>query len=179
MEQEREYEELESWKYDRLLSLGNAIVEQAGRDYIQAYLDGDRVELNRLRRYLLSGEVEIITANTTDSEALMEKLDYALQVRYGDFSKYEKVFLEKQKKELEEEKKVVANRYNKFCLIINKNEYVINASIKNDFIKTTTDDTDENIYHKYKKHLELIDKLKHFKIKYKEVIIEKKKKARK
>ena len=73
------------WHFENCLLLGNAIVEDIGRDYCEAWKNGGGRQKRYLENLLRSRFIEIITANETNGYALQESLAKHCQAKYGDF----------------------------------------------------------------------------------------------
>ena len=95
---------LPDWNYEAMVRLGNAIVEDIGRAYCQYYKSGSKGLFNLYRNILLSTYPSRITANTTDGEALENKLYIKCREKYGDFEELHKKRIAKYSKLIAEQK---------------------------------------------------------------------------
>ena len=154
------------WDYNACLKLGNAIIEQAGRDYCFAYINGDKATYDLKRFFLKSEYASMLTAYTTDTNALLEKLDKRLFKEYGAFEDR----VREREKELAQKRKLheLAKKYRSvnFIFVVD-NKYV--ASINAKGLVLVDDYNDKRIRHRFIKYDELAKRLKDKHIKFKTI----------
>ena len=165
------------WNFDRLLALGFAIIEEAGREYCTAYENGDTATLNERRNWLLSGEVEILSAEQQSGKSLVEKLDYNLKLKFGSLSQREKAFKEREEAKQRLHDEIVAHSNKRYLFIDYKsNKYVTRIFDKKVLLVDEYSDKVLRNYRTYKtmkERIKELNKSSEFDIHIKEITLKK------